>query len=162
MRPTMTRSGTCRLASDTTSKSAGMPMSSNAAGWLAIRMKRPGRRARFFWCSRRSTSSARTKLRHQALNMRSTGCLPDHGSHESRYMSVVKAMKSIHPRAFLSRRASSTIAQALPGSGACILQRVGGQVVDAPEPGDEARVARGDLPEGEVGELEVDRLLGKP
>src|SRR5712692_8826989 len=36
-----------------------------------------------------------------------------------------------------------------------------GKVVDAPEAGDEARVARRNLPERKVGELEVDGLLGK-
>src|SRR5258706_14090929 len=36
-----------------------------------------------------------------------------------------------------------------------------GKVVDAPEAGDEARVARNDAPEGEVRQLEVDSLFRK-
>ncbi len=41
------------------------------------------------------------------------------------------------------------------------LQLARGKVVDPAEAGDEARVARRDLPEGKIGELEVDRLLGE-
>src|SRR6185369_2405974 len=152
MRPTMNQSCTCTLARETTSNSAGMPMSSNAAGWLAMRMKRVGRRFLFFWCRRRSTSSARTKQRDHALNRRATGCeagcLPGQGSHESTQMSAVKATKSSQPIALRMKRNSGSIHQ-LPS------RKVG----DAPEACDEACFARHDPPEREVRQLEVDRLL---
>src|SRR5258708_10837993 len=82
-------------------------------------------------------------------------------------MSKVKRMKSIHATVFLIRLNSSVIHQPLctvieTCSSACILQRVGRQVVNAPEAGDEARVARRNAPEGEIGQLEVDRLLRGP
>src|SRR5687768_356481 len=96
------------------------------------------------------------------------GCSP--ASTSARAVSTRQAMPS--PR----RPCARSVTTAAPGSlrywsfsGACSARSSSAfidhllcrQVVDAAEAGDEARVARHDLPEREVGELEVDGLLGE-